>query len=69
MFFNVFFRVFVTKNGLFYRISLKNRIARAYPSRFLEHRNVFPIIVARGPVPRERSVIPGMAGDRPPPYG
>ena len=25
--------------------------------------------VARGPVPREPSIVPGMAGDRPPPYG
>ena len=28
-----------------------------------------PDAVARGPVPRECSVAPGLAGDRPPPYG
>ena len=31
--------------------------------------HAFPITVARGPVPREPSIVPGMAGDRPPPYG
>ena len=46
-----------------------NRSARACPSRSLDHRSVFPIPVARGPVPRERSRVPGTAGDRSPPYG
>ena len=84
--FRVFFKVFLKKFD-FSVDGIKNgpdyRSARACPSpSFTVSKTARLITVARGPVPRDRSIIaargpghrelsiiPGTAGDRPPPYG